>query len=304
MVWGIIICAGLLIAAGWHFSNTVLYVNVATPEQMREAELEHGRFDAATFDQWVQESITIPSPHGYQLFGLYFPRADANTTVIIVHGIGCNHYCSVKYAEIFRQRGFNLLLVDLRYHGNSGGDNISFGYYEKYDIQAWVDWVIARCEQTQPDKICRVGTHGESLGAATVLQHAAIDSRLNFVIADCAYANLVDEVAYRFKVERHMPCFPLVPITSGITKLRAGFAFGDAAPIKTMAQVKTPVLFIHGQADDYTPPAASIALHAAKPEPKMLYLVPDAGHARALVHDPDKYAQVVAAFLAGIEVEE
>lgn len=304
MVWGLLILIALLIVGGWRFSSMALYPNAAPPEERRETELERGRFKIADFERWEKESVLLTSPDGYQLFGLYFPLAHAEKTILIVHGIACNHYCSVKYADMFRQLGFNLLLVDLRHHGYSAGEFTSFGYYEKYDLQAWVDWSLARCQQDHPHTDCIIGTHGESLGGATVLQHAAIDSRLSFVIADCPYAAVADELAYRLKVEYRLPRFPLVPIASAITKLRAGFAFEDAAPIHTIAQVKIPVLFIHGTEDAYIPPEASLALYAAKPEPKTLYLVSGADHAAAMVNAPEAYIQAVKTFLvdAGIEV--
>jgi len=133
-----------------------------------------------------------------------------------------------------------------------------------------------------------------------VLLHAAIDSRLAFVIADCPYANAADEFAYRLKVEYHLPRFPLLPVASLISKLRTGFAFGDAVPLKTIGQVTAPVFFIHGQADDYIPPEASVALHASKPGQKQLYLAPGAGHAEALVSNPAVYEAQVREFLAEV----
>ena len=297
MILGILIIGGLLIAAGLHFSNIVIYPNVSTPEAMREKEIENENFDAAAFDAWERETITLTSPHGHQLFGLYFPIVDSHKTVIVVHGITNNHYGSVKYAQVFRRLGFNLLLVDLRYHGNSGGDFSSFGYYEKYDLQVWMDWVVTRCKQDAPDAAWLIGTHGESLGGAAVLQHAAIDPRLDFVVADCPFARLTDELTYRLKVEYHLPPFPLLPLASAITKLRCGFAFEDVAPVEMITKVKIPILFIHGEADAYIPFEASVRLHAAKSDPKMLHLIPDVQHACALSSDRDKYAQTIEKFL-------
>lgn len=300
----LIVMAVALLAAGWRFSNMIIYPDTKTPEALYASELELQRFDPAEFAAWPKEEVRIRSPYGYELFGLYLPQEHAHKTVIIAHGITVNHYCSLKYAPIFRRLGFNLLLIDHRNHGYSGGHTTTFGFYEKYDLKAWVDWVIARAGAERFSAECVVGTHGESLGAATVLQHAAIDSRLAFVIADCPYANDNDEFAYRLKVEYHLPGFPLLPVASLITKLRTGYAFGEAAPLKTIGQVTAPVLFIHGQADDYIPPAASVALHAAKPGQKQLYLAPGAGHAEALTSNPATYEAVVREFLAEMRTED
>lgn len=291
------IALALLLTAGWHFSNTIIYPDTQSLDAIYASEVEEENFDPADFALWLKEEIRIQSPHGYELFGLYVPTEGSQKTIIVVHGITVNHYLSVKYAGIFRKRGFNVLLVDQRNHGRSGGSNTTFGFYEKYDVKAWVDWVYARQGQEH-----LVGTHGESLGAATVLQHAAIDSRIAFIIADCPYADAEDEFAYRLKVEYHLPKFPLVPLASWITKLRTGFAFGDAAAIKTIATVQTPVFFIHGQDDDYIPPQASIDLYEAKQGKKKLYLAPNAGHAEALINNRDEYDHLVGEFLAEIGV--
>lgn len=293
----VLLVAAALIAAGWRFSNIIIYPKTWTPEEVYARELEAQRFDPAAFAGWPKEEVYIRSPYGYELFGLYIPQDHATKTVIIVHGITVNHNASIKYAQVFRRLGFNMLLIDHRNHGRSGGHNTTFGFYEKHDLKAWVDWVFARAGAERFSAECVVGTHGESLGAATVLQHAALDSRLAFVIADCPYANAADEFAYRLKVEYRLPHFPLLPVASLITKLRTGFAFGDAAPLQTIGQVTAPVFFIHGQADDYIPPEASVALHAAKPGQKKLYLAPGAGHAEALVSNPAAYEELVKEFL-------
>lgn len=300
---GFVIAAGvvvaLIIGAGYYFSNIAIHPRTRSPEYTYTWETEQGYITAEGFERWPQEEVRITSPYGYALYGLYLPVAGSKRTVILAHGITWTLYGSVKYAGFFRERGWNVLIYDHRNHGKSGGSDTSFGVYEKEDLKAWVDWVFARCGA---DAV--VGTHGESMGAATVLQHAAIDPRLAFVIADCPYASAREQFAYRLRVEYHLPEWPLLPVASLITRLRAGWFFGAAAPIATIAQVQTPILFIHGAEDDYIPPTASKRMFEQKPGFKRLYLAPGAAHAQSVVVDSAAYDREIGAFLQEIGLAE
>jgi hypothetical protein len=278
--------------ASWHFSNIVIYPHVLSPEESYDLEVSEGRLDPVQFEAWPKEEVRLQSPYGYELFGLYIPRPGSDKVVVLCHGVANTLYGSVKFVDIFRQRGFNVLMIDLRNHGRSGGPNTSYGFYEKQDLVAWVDWVMVRCGEA-----CQVGTHGVSLGASTAIQHAVIDPRVAFCIVDCPYASAAEEFAYRLKVEYGLSPFPLVPLGSLVTKLRAGYFYGDVMPIADVTALDIPVLFIHGEADDYIPPEASIRMHDAKPGPKQRYLVPNARHAGAYGEAPQAYERVVGEFL-------
>jgi uncharacterized protein len=288
----------ILIAASWHFSNIVIYPRALSPEESYDLEVAEGRLDPIQFEAWPKEEVQIQSSYGYEMFGLYIPRNEAHAplgtekVVILCHGIANTLYGSARYVDVFRQRGFNVLMIDFRNHGRSDGTNTSYGFYEKHDLTAWVDWVMTHCGET-----CRVGTHGVSLGAATAIQHAASDPRVAFCIADCSFASASEEFAYRLKVEYGLSPFPLVPLGSLVTKLRADYFYGNVRPIADVATLDIPVLFIHGQADDYIPPEASIRMHDAKPAPKQLYLVPNARHAGAYGEAPEAYDHAVGEFL-------
>ncbi len=288
----------LLLSAAWHFSNLIIHPQTRSPERVYDSEVTAGHFPSELFESWPQETVTITSPHGYPLFGMYIPLEGSHKTVLILHGIMANHFSMVKYGVFFRELGFNVLLVDHRNHGFSGGNNTSFGFYEKDDAKVWVDWILTRCGAD-----CIVGTQGESMGSAIALQHAAIDPRVDFVVADCSFATFKEELTYRLNVEYHLPPFPLLPLADLLIQLRAGFSLGEVSPLNAVATTKAPILFIHGQEDAYIPPQASQTLYDAKREGlKRLYLVPGAGHVASLPTDPEGYKQALIEFFdaAGI----
>lgn len=298
----LIAVAALLIGGGGYFSHVVLYPKTWEVQASYDYVVEAGQLNPKQWEAWPKEEVRIQSPHGYSLFGIYLPQPASKKTVIIVHGISFTLYGSVKYVEMFYRRGFNVLLVDLRHHGRSGGPNTTFGLEEKYDLQAWVDWALERSGERGGEG-CRVGMHGESLGAATVLQHAAIDPRVAFVVADCPYASAFDEFAYRFRADYHLPPFPWIHIANLISKARANFAFEAAAPIATIPEVTTPIFFIHGVDDDYIPPEASRALYVAKRRGvRKIWLAPNAAHAESLIKNPAAYDRRVGEFLDEIRI--
>ena len=240
-----------------------------------------------------KEEVYIDSPYGYKLHGLFFPNKDSKKFIIICHGFKCCLYTSMKYMHIFFKRGFNVLVYDNRYHGLSGGNDVSFGYFEKYDLKAWTDWIVNRFGN---DII--IGTHGESMGGGTVLQNIAIDSRIKFCIADCAYSDVTElmnhQLIQRYKYEWLSFLMPLVSIA---TKIRSGWSFKEVSPIEELGEIDTPVLFIHGDCDDYVPTHMSRDMYKVKKGIKELYIAPNSRHAGAYCNNMEEYDEKVGEFL-------
>lgn len=258
-----------------------------------QIEVENGKLNETDYWSWEKQEVRLTSPFGYPLSATYFPLAGAERTVVLVHGITYTRLGCIKYLPLFRRRGFNVLMYDQRYHGLSGGGNCTFGFYERHDLRAVLDWALA---QLPPGGWA--GTMGESLGAAVCLQHAAIDPRPAFVIADCPFADLNELLALRLRRDVGLPAFPFLPLSSLIARLQAGFWFGQAAPLRAMPLLQMPVLLVHGQQDDYIPPQHSRRLYAAKRHGlRRLYLAPNAGHAESYWNNRAAYEQEVEQFL-------
>jgi fermentation-respiration switch protein FrsA (DUF1100 family) len=136
------------------------------------------------------------------------------------------------------------------------------------------------------------------MGASTALQHAAIDKRATFYIADCPFSDLTDELIYRLRKDWCIPPFPLLHITRLFAWLRTGFHFHLVSPIRNMAEIETPILFIHGKEDKNIPMEMTLELYRAKKGPKQLFLVPGADHAQSLRTNPHNYDCIVGDFLA------
>jgi fermentation-respiration switch protein FrsA (DUF1100 family) len=135
------------------------------------------------------------------------------------------------------------------------------------------------------------------MGASTALQHAAIDKRAAFYIADCPYSDLTTELIYRLKKDWLLPPFPLFHMARLFARLRGGFQFHLVSPIRDMAEIETPILFIHGKEDKDIPMEMTQELYRAKQGHKQLYLVPGADHAQSLRTNPHIYDRIVGEFL-------
>lgn len=298
-MWGwlaaaLLALAGALAVFLWFFSNKVVRIKVWDEDRIVQFETDSGVLDPDYLKALPREDVAIASPYGYALSGWFIPsNADSRKAVILVHGVTRSRISSMKYVELFRKRGFHVLAYDHRRHGKSGGDSTTYGYYEKADLKACVDWLENRLG---PGAV--IGTHGESMGAATALQHAAMDSRLRFCIADCPYSHITGQLVYRLKVEYPLlPVYPTIPLVALVCRLRTGAVLGEAESLRRLPGADTPVLFIHGQEDSYIEKRMTEDMYRQKQGMKRLYLAPGADHAEAYMKNPGEYDRIVGEFL-------
>lgn len=251
-------------------------------------------FDYEAYKKLPKKEFTIPSDFGYELSCELVEAQDMTEKklAILCHGLGCAKYTSIKYMELFLKLGFSVLMYDHRNHGLSGKAYTTMGYYEKYDLKKVVDW----CVNSYGDDV-KIVTHGESMGATTVLLHLDIDDRVKCAVADCAYSDLKQLIRHQLKQYYHLPCF-FIPLASFMTYLRAGFWYREVSPITVICRVETPVLFIHGKIDNFVLAYMSKQMYECKVKNKALYLVAKAKHAQSYCHNKEGYKRAVEHFLS------
>ncbi|HPE70507.1 MAG TPA: alpha/beta fold hydrolase [Thermotogota bacterium] len=258
-------------------------------------EVEAGYIDPDRYSRLEKQEVFLPSSKGYTLHAIWFPNHDSKKTVLLAHGHTYTLYGSIKYMDLFFKRGWNVLAYDHRYHGKSGGKNCSMGFHEKHDLVDILDWVMEKTGEGST-----VATHGESMGAATVLLHAAIDHRVAFVVADCPYQGMWEQSRHMLQIEYHLPSFPLLHLADGLARFQVGASLKAMSPLREIQKIRSPVLFIHGDSDALIPKEDSIRMFEAKTGQKRLYLAQGAGHAQSLRVDPDRYDQEIQIFLDSI----
>ena len=291
---------GMIIFVSNRLTNIVISPSRNPIDRAMEQEIKQKYIIEGYYESLEKEDFNITSQDGHKLVGQLIKNPVASEKYIVLcHGYGFNRVGGIKYIEIFLKEGFNIVVYDHRNSGESEGQYTTMGYFEKEDLKLVIDYVYSRFGQQ-----IILGTHGESMGAATVLLHGVEDQRIQFVIADCPYSDLKDQLAYRLKIEHKLPRFPFMNIASLFAKIRAGFYFGQVSPIELMKQhnglPNMPIMFIHGDADDYIPLAMSQELYGVKEGYKKIYIAKGAKHATSVCVDREKYASEVRDFLSDV----
>ncbi|MEK4510750.1 MULTISPECIES: alpha/beta hydrolase [Paenibacillus] len=248
---------------------------------------------------WTEQAFedwSITSGDGLQLHAYYLEaKQPTDRTVILAHGYSGLPEQMSGYTKMYRDvLGYNVLLPDARGHGKSEGNYIGFGWPERKDYVKWINKVI---EHTGNDS--QIVLHGVSMGGATVMMTSGenLPPNVKAIVEDCGYTSVTDELSYQLKRMYHLPSFPIVQLTSLLTKIRAGYTFNEASALDQIKKSKTPILFIHGDSDLFVPSEMVYTLYENGPTDKKLFVVPGAGHGKARRVDPVGYDREVTQFI-------
>jgi alpha-beta hydrolase superfamily lysophospholipase len=219
--------------------------------------------------------------------------------VVLFHGIGDNRAGMVSYASFLLRNGYGVVLMDSRAQGESGGALATFGWKERYDVRAIIDALSAR---ENPRHIFLLG---ESMGASIALQAAAVDDRIDGVVAEDPFRNL-REVAYDYAGLHWNPWLgktlfrPAVIFAIRGVEREGDFRADDVSPEEAVAARAFPVLLICGGEDHTIPCRHARSVFDAAAGPKQLWAVPGAGHSQAYGAEPEEFERRVLEFFAGI----
>ena len=291
----------LLVAAVIGGSFYMLAFSLRPDARMREKNATAYEYMYAEYPflrPWVDSLQTagalrdtvIADPQGVRLHALYAAApVPTDRTAVIVHGYTD---CAVRMLMIGylynHDLGYNILLPDLYYHGQSEGRAIRMGWLDRFDLLRWME--IA-------DGIfggdTRMVVHGISMGAATTMMASGEPQRpyVRCFVEDCGYTGVWDEFSKELKSSFGLPAFPLLYTASWLCDLKYGWNFREASSLAQVAKCRLPMLFIHGDADDYVPTWMVRPLFEAKPGDKELWLVPGAGHAASYRDNREEYTR-------------
>lgn len=286
----------LFIATNYGLKVTLMYQRKDKETMIKELQTNFNT-DYSLHQSLPAEEITIKSEDNLNLKGVYHNvHPESKKIVIINHGYTANRYVCYQFIDIFIEEGYNVLLIDMRSHGESEGTFASYGYFEANDIGSWVKWI-----KNKVGHDAYIGLHGQSMGAATVMIYGGTHAdEIKFVIEDCGFNTARDAIKSQF-IEAKIPFWPLYHLIRLKAKKNYQFDLNKVSPEDAIINSSVPTLFIHGTLDKIVPPWMAKQLYQKKNgKYDYLYLVENAGHMESYSKNKITYKKVVKNFLKNL----
>ena len=251
-------------------------------------------------ENWVREArkmphadVEITSFDGLKLQGRFFEFAPGAPVEIMFHGYrgSAERDMSGGVHRCFKVRR-SALVVEQRCSRSSEGNTITMGINEYRDCLKWVDFTIDYL-----GKDIKILLTGISMGASTVMLAAGekLPPNVIGILADCGYTSakaIMFDVMRKLKLPPKL-CYPFVKLGA---KLFGHFDLDENAPVEAMKRCTLPVIFFHGEDDDFVPCSMSRENYEACAGRKRLVTVPGAGHGLSYAVQPQRYLQELRDF--------
>ena len=300
---------GLLAAAeaggtAYFYRRTMIRYNAKTERTMKMSGVDWEKYLPMMKErrEWLMEQphedVWITSHDGLKLHGTYFKGEEGRKAVICFHGYtsqGLNDYGSLS--QYYLKRGYRVLLIDERAHGQSEGRHIGFGVMDRLDGKRWVEWMVEKAGED-----VQILLHGNSMGGATVLMMSGLDlpPQVKGIISDCAFTSMKDVFTHVLHSKYHIPAFPIIQIAGRINKKKVGYGLDDCNSAREVQKAKVPILFIHGEKDVFVPCWMTEEAYKNCASPKAKLIVKDAGHGESYYKDTEGYESAMDSFIGGI----
>ena len=240
---------------------------------------------------WVYQDVSFQDASGLTLRGWWIPGT-SKATVVMVHGWTSSRREPYDKSQYLHDAGYNLLVFDLRGHGQSDGGYTTMSWLEPADVRAAVTYAAGRSDGP-------IALIGYSMGASTAVREAATDPRVAAVVEDSGFSSMAEVFRADFEAFTHLPYEPFALGVQAVAALDLQVNPATVRPVDQAAQLRVPLLAIVGTADRTVPPNEGIAIYNAVRSPRQLLVVPGAGHTAAYNLNRPLYTSTVLAFLRG-----
>ncbi|HEX9723058.1 MAG TPA: CocE/NonD family hydrolase [Vicinamibacteria bacterium] len=221
--------------------------------------------------------VEIRSTSGFTLRGWFIPPPEGSDgrSGVFVHGAKSSRFQGLAAATHWYRRGYGFLMMDLSGRGASDGDYVTYTVNERLDVASMTKWLRER-PTVKADAVVVFGT---SNGAASSIFAAAEDPAIAALALDAPFSDLWAASGEMLESRGASPLlrYPL----SLFVRARAGLDLAVVRPIDVITQIRAPVLFIHGDADDEVPPYHSERMAEARKQaglPTERWLLPGGQH--------------------------
>ncbi len=239
------------------------------------------------------ERVEIKSHDNLKLRGIY-KKLGGEKLAILVHGYGGNCHQMEPYAQIFASKNYDILAIDLRCHGKSDGDDITMGKKESEDLMLWINRML------EINPRYKIILFGISMGATTICLACGKQLPQNVVLAieDCGFANAYKQLSHAY-FKSKMANKLIFKIFYSFTKRAKNLDLKKVDAENALKKCKIPMLFIHGENDDFVPAENFKTLSSQLPETrKETFLAPNSAHVQSYLNNPKLYTKVVENFLS------
>lgn len=247
----------------------------------------------AAFEAAKKQDVFITSRDGLRLHAYLFEQENPSTargTIVLVHGWRSHPEIDFSASRAsYLDKGLNVLAIHQRAHGPSEGKYVCFGVKERFDLLDWLSFVSNRYGADH-----KIITSGISMGSATVMMALGEESFPNNVVgatADCGFISPWEEFIHVLRHTYHLPKFPLLYTTDLLSRVVADFPFRACSTEESLKKSRTPLIILHGLADDFVPPEHSRRNAAACASPCELIEVEGADHGMSYLVDPETVKQ-------------
>ena len=232
---------------------------------------------------------------GKELWVGFVPGDEKNKHfVILSHGYTSTRYGTYKYTALWRKLGYNCVVYENRGHGVNAAATITFGIEESKDLMEIIEDTYKRYGED-----IHIGLHGESMGAGLQLMALKHNPRVDFIVNDCGYSEILPVLRWKVKDSFHLPSC-LADLASPFGRLLFGFWFQDVKPIDCLKENEIPICFVHGTSDTFTAHWHSEKMYEANKGYKELHLFDGVDHAACIVKDTERYFKMMQSFVTQV----
>ena len=216
-------------------------------------------------------NVEFLSASGSNIHGWFIEGNKGKGAIILMHGVRDSRLSLLDRARFLSAAGYSVLLFDFQAHGESQGEQITFGYLESRDAQAAVKFV----HENFPEE--KIGVIGISLGgAATLLAEPELD--VNAIILELVYPDINHALQNRLHHYLNFIGDAITPLFIMQLQPRLGIATDQLRPISKIGNIQAPKLIIAGSEDKHTLLNESHQMYETAHEPKELWIVNGAKH--------------------------
>lgn len=236
------------------------------------------------------ESVAIPAGDG-TLVRAWLKRGTPGAGVmLLVHSLRSNRVEMLSRAKFLNAEGYGVLLIDLRAHGETPGERITFGAREAEDVEAAVAYLRTRFPSEA------IGAIGVSLGAAAIVL-APRPLNLRAVVLESMHPTIREAVDNRMRLHLGESGPVFSPLLLWQLTFRLGAAATELDPIARISEIDAPLLLISGTDDRHTTVAETERLLDAARPPKQAWIVPGGGHFNMHAYAGREYEDRILEFL-------